>query len=140
MPLLLEEITPGIVAILEPEKLLNNPEVQRREDAISFRSGPFLCVQVKDGKSTWLNLSTKKDQRGLRLELRTEWLLDGSEIWRSVPQYVSDARQTFVGPNEAFIAAGENELPHRPHLRPKVSADAITAVAAEMKKYRSRSL
>lgn len=140
MPLLLNEIVPGVVAILEPEKLLNNPAVKRREDAIPFRSGPFVCVQVRDGQSTWLNISTKKDHRGLRLELRTEWLLDGSEIWRGAPQFVSDARQTFVGPNEAFVAAGVNELPHRPHLRPRVSQEAVAAAIAEIKKYGANAL
>ena len=140
MPLLPEEIVLGVVAILEPEKLLSNPNVLRRKDAPSFRSGPFMCVQVSDGKSTWLNISTKKDARGLRLELRTEWLLDGSEIWRSTPQFVSDARQTFVGPNEAFVAAGVNELPHRPHLRPRVSPEAVEAAAAEIKKYGANAL
>jgi len=140
MPLLLNEIVPGVVAILEPGKLLNNPAVKRREDAIPFRSGPFVCVQVRDGQSAWLNISTKKDSRGLRLELRTEWLLDGSEIWRSAPQFVSDARQTFVGPNEAFVAAGANELPHRPHLRPRVSSEAVTAAIAEIKKYGANAL
>jgi hypothetical protein len=140
MPLLIEEIVPGVVAILEPEKLLNNPAVRRREDAIPFRSGPFVCVQVRDGESTWLNISTKRDKRGLRLELRTEWLLDGSEVWRSAPQFVSDARQTFVGPNEAFVVAGANELPHRPHLRPRVSAEAVSAAVAEVKRYRANAL
>lgn len=140
MPLILEEITPGIVAILEPGVLLENPEVKRREDAIPFRSGPFVCVQVSNGSSAWLNISTKRDQRGLRLELRTEWLLDGSDIWRSAPQFVSDARQTFVGPNAAFVAAGANELPHRPHLRPRVSPPAIAAAVAEIKKYGANAL
>ena len=140
MPLMSEEIVPGIVAILEPEILLNNPQVKRSEDAIPFRSGPFLCVQVRDGQSTWLNITTKKDPRGLRLMLRKEWLLDGSEIWRSAPQFVNDARQSFVGPNTAFVAAGVNELPHKPHLRPRVSVEAITSAIAEIKKYGANAL
>jgi hypothetical protein len=129
------EIVPGAVAIFETELLLNHPDVKHSSDDIPFRSGPFLCVQVKDGSSAWLNITTKKDRRGLRLELLTEWLLDGSEIWRRGPQYIHDARKPFVGPNQAFVIAGANELPHRPHRRPRVAPEGVAAVVAEMQKY-----
>lgn len=135
MPLMPNEIVPGAVVILETEPLLAHPNVKHSGDNIPFRSGPFLCVQVQNGNSTWLNITTKKDPRGLRLELRTEWLLEGSDIWRSAPQYVNDARKPFVGPTEAFVAAGRNELPHRPHLRPCVAAEGVAAAVAEMQRY-----
>ena len=140
MPLLLEEIIPGTVAILETQPLLSSPDVRRSEDDIPFRSGPFLCVQVRDGQSTWLNITTRRDPRGLRLELRIEWLLDGSALWRSAPQYVNDARKPFVGTNTVFVLAGANELPHRPHLRPRVSEEGIAAAVAEMARYRVNAL
>jgi hypothetical protein len=136
MPLLLEEVIPGTVAILETQPLLSNHDVRRSGDGLPFRSGPFLCAQVHDGHSTWLSITTRRDPGGLRLELRTEWLLEGSELWRSAPQYVNDARKPFIGPNAAFVLAGANELPHRPHLRPRVSQEGIEAAVAEMAKYR----
>jgi hypothetical protein len=132
---MLEEIVPGIVAILETKPLLNDPDVKRSESIESFRNGPFLCVEVENNFSVWLSITTRKDARGLRLELRQEWLLEGSHIWRSAPQYINDARKPFVGPNSAFVTAGANEKPHRPHLRPCVSPEAISAVVTELKSY-----
>lgn len=140
MPLLLEEIVPGIVAILEIRPLLDNKEIQRSPDDIPFRAGPFLCIQVVEDQSTWLNITTKKDPRGLRLELKPEWLLEGSDVWRSASQYLHDARKTFVGPNTAFVAAGVNEIPHRPHLRPRVSQEALAAAISQIKKYGANAL
>jgi len=135
MPLMPNEIVPGAVAIFETAPLLNHPDVKPSRDNIPFRSGPFLCVQVKDGSSAWLSITTTKDRRGIRLELKTEWLSDGSEIWRGEPQYVNDARKPFIGPNQAFVIAGANELPHRPHLRPRVAPEGVAAAVAEMQRY-----
>lgn len=140
MPLLPEEIVPGIVAVLETQPLLSNADVQRSPDDIPFRAGPFLCIQVVGDQSTWLNITTKKDTRGLRVELRPEWLLHGSDVWREAPQYVHDARKTFVGPNKAFVIAGANEIAFTKHQRPCVSADGIAAALAEIRKYGANAL
>ena len=59
-----------------------------------------------------------------------EWLLEGSDLWRSTPQFVNDARKPFIGPNTVFVLAGANELPHRPHLRPLVSKEGVAAAIA----------
>jgi hypothetical protein len=83
----------------------------------------------------WLALTTQKDDRGLRLKLEGAWLLEGSEVWKSSTQYVSDARQVYCGPDKSFVVAGANELPHQPHNRPQVSSDGVKAVVAEMRKY-----
>lgn len=135
MPLLIEEIVPGVVAILDATILLAQPEIQYAESNNKFRSGPFLCVQVKDGKALWVNITTQKDHRGLRLELKDEWRLDGSETWRGQPQFVHDARKSFIAPLEAFVVAGANELPHQPHKRPRVSNEGVQAVLAELAKF-----
>lgn len=140
MPLLLEEIVPGAVAILETQPLFDSPDVRRAADNIPFRSGPFLCVQVRDGQSTWLTITTRRDPRGLRLELRTEWLLEGSDVWRGAPQYINDARKPFIGPNAVFVLAGAHELPHQPHARPRVALEGVAAAVAEMAKYRVNAL
>ena len=140
MPLAVEEIVPGAVAILESGPLLGNPDVTHAADQGAFRPGPFLCVAVKDGVCQWLHLTSRLDQRGLRLEVRSEWRLEGSQIWRSTPQYIGDARKPFSGPLACFVTAGANELPHRPHNRPHVSADGVAAAIAEMAKYGVRAL
>lgn len=140
MPLAIEEIVPGAVAILESGPLLGNPDVSHAADQGPFRPGPFLCVAVANGKCQWLHLTSRHDDRGLRLEIRPEWRLEGSATWRSTPQYIGDARKPFSGPLSCFVDAGANELPHRPHNRPRVSPEGVAAAIAEMGKYRVSAL
>ena len=136
MPLDLTEIVPGCVAILEAGALIADPAVLYEGEEAGFRSSPFLCVHVENGICTWLYLTTKLDRRGLRLEIRSEWRLEGSNVWRESPCYVGDARKPFFGPAESFIAAAVNELPHRPHKRPQVSAEGVAAALREIESYR----
>ena len=140
MPLLLEEIIPGAVAILDATVLLAQPGIQYAEASVRFRTGPFLCVQVKDGKALWVNITKQKDDRGLRLELYEKWRLEGSDIWQKQPQFVHDARKSFIAPLQAFVEAGARELPHQPHHRPCVSEEGVQAVLAELGKYRAPML
>jgi hypothetical protein len=140
MPLEEHEIKPGAVAILDAASLNGSPDVTCGDDKHVFRSGPFLCVQVREGRSAWVNLTSQRDARGLRLELRQEWRLEGSDVWRNSAQFVHDARKAFVGPNAAFVTAGANELPHRPHNRPHVSEEGVAATLAEMARYRTVAL
>lgn len=140
MPLQSEEIEPGVVAILETAPLLNSSEVKHYESGSTFRSGPFLCIQVKGNQSAWLSLTSRRDPRGLRLELKPEWRLEGSDVWRETPQFISDARKPFIGPLNIFVAAGANELIHQPHNRPRVSAECVEAAIKEMGCYKVYAL
>lgn len=135
MPLTLAEIEPGIVAILDVSVLTADPRVMYDKTAGTFRNGPFVCVQVLGDKSLWVAITSKRDKRGLRLEIQKGWCIDGSQAWRSTTQYVNDARKPFVGSVLAFVSAGQAELPHHPHKRPRVSQDGVTAILQEMKKY-----
>ena len=135
MPLLEDEIRPGIVAILDAAPLNESSEVTYANDKHKFRSGPFLCVQTDGARSAWVNLTTQQNERGIRLELKEEWRLEGSNTWKSKPQFVHDARKAFVGPNSVFVLAGANEIRFSPHKRPCISTEGIEAVLAEMKKY-----
>ena len=135
MPLLEHEISPGAVAILDTAPLFADRRVLRADDNSPFRSGPFMCVAVRDQICMWLTLTTQIDRRGLRLMLRPEWLLEGSAVWRSSSQLVNDARKPFSGPFETFVIAGANELPFSPHKRPQVSAAGVVAAVAEMARY-----
>lgn len=140
MSLHLEEIQPGTVAILEVAALFDTPLMKTNGNDSGFRGGPFLCVQVKGDQSTWLHLTSRRDSRGLRLEIRPEWRLEGSAVWRDTPQFVSDARKPFVGPSDAFVSAGANELTHQPHSRPRVSPECVAAVVNEMTRYNVTTL
>ena len=140
MPLTADEIEPGIVAILEAATLSDDSRVQHEDLGANFRSGPFLCVDVKGEVSRWLAITTKAGPRGLRLSLSEAWRVDGSEVWHTEPQWINDARKPFIGPNESFVDAAAKELPHRPHNRPRVSLEGLEAVRAEVLKYRAPSL
>lgn len=134
MPLTFEEVVPGAVAFFQPDALLSNAEVTH-DDQLAFRPGPFVCVASDGQHCTWLILTTTRDHRGKRLQLKASWLLDGSDVWRGRPQYISDARKPYSGPVSAFIAASNKELPYKPHKRPNVSAEGVAAIVDEMKRY-----
>ena len=139
MPLLENEINPGTVAFLDPAALYENAAVNRSDDKHVFRPGPFLCVAEHEGTSTWLNITSQRDRRGLRLELRSQWRLEGSHLWRKSPQFINDARKPFIGPNEAFVAASHKERDYHPNLRPQISVAGVEAAILEIERYRSKS-
>jgi hypothetical protein len=134
MPLLANEIQPGAVAILDGNTLQNDAAVHSPDHQGTVRSGPFVCVQVKDGQCTWLHLTGQK-KGNLRLELKPEWKVDGSPLWQAKDQFINDARKPFFGPIASFANAGSNELPHQPHKRPMVSSAGVAAIIAEVQKY-----
>ena len=140
MPLELSEIYPGAVAILDVATLVKDPLVKYVEHGGVFRNGPFVCAQVKDGISLWVQLTGQKDNRGIRLEIKKEWRIDGSDVWKNNPQFVHDARKPFIGPNGAFVLSAAKELPHQPHKRPNVSVEGIEAVIREVKRYKCETL
>jgi hypothetical protein len=141
VPLDPKEVVPGAVAILDAGSLVKDKRVEtNREGGGTFRPGPFVCVQVKGDRCLWLNITSQVDKRGLRLELKKEWRLEGSAVWQTGDQYIGDARKPFMGPISAFVDAGSKELPHRPHKRPLISADGIAAIEVELKKYGAPSL
>lgn len=140
MPLTADEIEPGIVAIFDAATLSGDKRVQHEDLGTNFRSGPFLCVDVNGGASRWVAITKKSDRRGLRLSLNEAWRIDGSELWRTEPQWINDARKPFIGPNEAFVDAAATELPHRPHNRPRISLEGLAAIRAELRKYLAPSL
>jgi hypothetical protein len=141
VPLDPKEVVPGAVAILDAAALVKDKRVETdREGRGTFRPGPFVCVQTKEDRCLWVAITSQADKRGLRLELRKEWRLEGSHVWKNGHQYVNDARKPFIGPIAAFVDAGSNELPHRPHKRPQISAQGVAAMEAELKKYGAASL
>lgn len=134
MPLLISEIQPGAVAILDGNILLNDPAVYSPDHQGPVRSGPFVCIQVKNGQCAWLHLTGQR-KGNLRLKLKHEWKEDGSPLWQAKEQFINDARKPFFGPIASFVSAGSNELPHQPHKRPKVSSVGVAAIISEVQKY-----
>ncbi|WP_312842269.1 hypothetical protein [Stutzerimonas nitrititolerans] len=135
MPLPTDEIRPGIVAILDASVLVSDKNIVYSEPDVPFRNGPFVCLEVKDDQSLWLQLTKAPDKRGLRLKITSEWKIDGSKLWQEGDTYIHDARRTFTGPLESFSQAGSKELPHQPHLRPKISPEGVDAALSEIRKF-----
>lgn len=135
MPLLKYEIRNGAVAILDPARLCESDEISYSGCKLEFREGPFVCLQTTAAHSAWLSLTTRQDCRCQRLELKPEWKLGGSNLWRSRSQFVNDVRHVVVGPNRIFLLAGEKEYPFRIYTRPRISAVGVKAILKEMDKY-----
>lgn len=134
MSLSKEEVEPGVVATLDTATLCQDPRVQRPGGKKAFRSGLYLCVKIKDGNALWLPLTSRKDERGLRLELERRWRVGGNYGWQRHTSYISDARKPFIGPIDAFVTAA-GAVPYYPHHRAYVSDEGLAAVEAEMRKY-----
>ena len=135
MPLLRYEIRTGVVAILDPARLCESDAISYSGLNQEFREGPFVCLLTNGEQSAWLSLTTRHGCGFQRLELKPEWKLDGSDLWRSKPQFVTDVRYAFVGPNRIFMFAGEKEYSYRIHKRPRISALGVEAILEEMDKY-----
>jgi hypothetical protein len=133
VPLAPNEIVEGAVAYFRVEILNADKDVLRLEP--TPRDGPFVCFQVEGGWSAWAPLTTQgPPERPERIEIRAEWKLRGSVEWRGTAQYLNDGRNTYVGPNASFVAAAASELTFEPGvLRPRVTADGVAAVLAEVR-------
>ena len=135
MPLRNDEIQPGIVAIFDGKVLQSDPNVTSPDHDGIVRSGPFLCIRVKDGVSVWLHL-TRQPKGKLRLELDKSWRVDGSPDWQQTEaSYINDARKPFTAPNASFVAASQGEIEFTWHARPKISSVGVEAAIKEVAKY-----
>lgn len=129
MPLLLAEVVVGNVAYFDDQLLIADRFIDCGDLEID-RRGPFVCVQAKGTDSVWSGITTTK--RRERLFIQSAWRIDGSEVWRSTNQYLTDGLGTFFGPNTSFIACAIHELPFAPNLRPKINAAGIIAILKEI--------
>lgn len=129
MPLELREIEPGAVAYFDHNVLLSRGDIDRNDDGLD-RPGPFVCVLAYNGSSVWCALT--RQQRPERIEILAAWRSDGSENWRQKPTYLVDGLNTYVGPNEAFVAAAAAERPFAPLRRPRVAKPGVDAVLKEI--------
>jgi len=131
MPLREAEVVVGNVAYFDHEVLLQEPDIDRDDDQLD-RSGPFVCVQVKDMHSVWCAITTEPNPK--RLSIETAWRIGGAPGWRSHPQYLNDGLSTYLGPTEAFLRAAAGEKPFKPYSRPAISNDGMAAILEEIDK------
>jgi hypothetical protein len=129
MPLSKQEIEPGAVAYYDSDLVLNDDRIS--DAGLPLRDGPLICVQSVNGRSVWCPLTTQF--RPERLLIRAEWRLKGSQKWREDDIYLNDGANTFVGPDEAFVAAAANEIPFTVIDRPRVSMAGVEAIIVEIK-------
>jgi hypothetical protein len=134
MPLAPEEIAPGAVAYFRVT-VLNADEQLVRPEHRTPRDGPFLCFQSDGEWSAWTPLTTQgPPERPERLKIRDEWKLHGSSEWQKTAQYLTDGRNSYVGPDASFVAAAAHELTFTaPVRRPCVTADGVDAVVQEVR-------
>ena len=125
------EIQTGAVAYFSDASLIGDAEIERDDDGLD-RPGPFLCVQVQEGKSVWSAISSQR--RRERLVIRDEWRINGNPHWQETPAYLVDGLSTYLGTHAAFIRASAIERPFHPYQRPSVTADGVIAVLAEIEK------
>lgn len=128
MPLTKQEVSRGVVAILDGNALLNDPLV-KNDDHGFIGMRPFICLRVYGDRSVWMLLTTQFRDKRLLLD---QWKIPGSEKWMAESQYLNDARKSFSGPSDSFIAASKDERPYFPHKRPGISEDGLLAIEMEM--------
>ena len=131
MILRLDEIKPGVVAWLDTAALFNDSRVRRVGDGPPFRAGPFLCVEIGPGYTSWLNLTTRSSPHPTRMHLRAQWWLHG--VRHDLETYINDVREPWTGRDVAFVDASHNETPV--HIRPQLNRQGLNAVREMMSKY-----
>lgn len=127
----LDEIEPGIVAWLDTAALVSDSRVRRTGNGPTFRAGPFLCVEIGPGYTSWLNLTTRSSPYPTRMYLHPQWWLHG--VRHDLETYINDVREPWAGRDVAFVDASHNEAPV--HIRPQLNWQGLTAVREMMSKY-----
>lgn len=129
MPLLPEELSAGVVAYFDVEKL-NGDQCVSSPASPTTRNGPFLCVQVVEGQSTWTPLTWT--YRPERLYIEPEWREGGTTAWHKGTPYLNDGAITYVGENIAFVEASTGADTYKPETRQRVNAAGMQAVLNEI--------
>ncbi len=129
MALSARDIRVGAIAYLDHVALREHAQVDHGGTNIN-RDGPFLCVQVVGLDACWIPLTTQSREE--RLHIKQEWRHDGSPKFRTAELYVNDGLNTFLGPIQAFVEAGANEIAFIRFRRPSVSPTGVAAVIAEI--------
>ena len=133
--LTIDQIRPGTVAYLDTSILLADPRL-RRVGSGQFRSGPFVCIEVGAGYTTWLSITSQAGPHNARLAIAQAWRGGGSKTWRYGPCYLSDARESFSGRDVLFCDASCGAFDETRIDRPYVTAEGLVAIHDEIAKWK----
>ena len=129
----LDEIEPGVVAYFDTSILLSDPRV-RHSAARVFRNGPFVCIEVGPGSTSWLEITSKPGRFNQRMPSLSHWKLHGSDTWRAIPAFLNYVREPFAGRDVAFCDATRFEHTFTQFLRPRISDEGVAAIVCEMQR------
>jgi len=130
MALTIPELAIGVVAYFDVSALNVDRRVQPPPSPTP-RNGPFVCVQVVHGRSTWAPLTWTHQSH--RVLIEQQWRLGGTKAWREGTPYMNDGSTTYVGENEAFIEATATADTYLPHTRQRVSEQGVEALLANIR-------
>lgn len=133
--LTIDQIRPGAVAYLDTSILLADPRL-RRVGRGQFRSGPFVCIEIGAGYTTWLSITSQPGRWGQNFQLRPEWRLAGSDTWRSSPCYLNNVREPYVGRDVVFCDAARDEVDFHAIGRPHLAPEGLAAIHDEIAKWK----
>jgi hypothetical protein len=133
--LTIDQIHPGAVAYLDTQILLADTRLQRWEDR-AFRSGPFVCIEIGAGYTTWLSITSQPGKYRRRLELRPEWRVHGSQVWRNGACYINNVCNPVRGRDVVFCDASRGEIDFTTIGRPQVTAAGLDAIFNEISHYK----
>lgn len=137
MPLLDSEIQAGCVAYFDITTLNADTRVSRPR-CPTTRPSPFVCFESANDRSAWAPITTQF--RKERLFLDPLWRVGGSKQWRTDHLYLNDGACTYVGTNAAFVDSAATETPFMKISRPRLTADGVAAVVAEVRQRRGTML
>jgi hypothetical protein len=118
------EIRVGVVAVLDPSLLEEDPSVLRPASAVD-RAGPFVCIEVSGHVSSWLPLTSKKGGRAGRIEVPRSLRRGGEGVWTTGPCFVHPMLSTYVGPHRSFCESSHPHDAHRPATRPSIEMEWV---------------
>jgi len=133
--LTIDQIHPGAVAYFDTQILLADTRLQRLEDR-TFRSGPFVCIEIGAGYTTWLSITSQPGRYNQRLELRPEWRIAGSQVWRHGACYINNVCNPVRGRDVVFCDASRGEIDFTTIGRPQVTAAGLDAIFNEIYHYK----
>lgn len=126
MILHLGEIVPGIVAFMDPERLLQFDAGCLFPYSDCVRDiHPFVCVDANKNESIWVALSSG-DRYGRPLRICASWKR-GTLCWTRRDSFVYGINHVWRGPHRAFQEGSHREMSH-PQLRNGIIPEYIPLI------------
>lgn len=136
MPLWIDEIAPGVVAMLDARMLSNDGRVLRSDynHSIDTKVRPYICIAVNGDECGWVPVSSQQFYsagRYERLLIKPEWKRGTGLGWMAVEQYLQDGRKLLTGPCSAFARASHREKPLVGE-RPSITSEGLAAIISQL--------